>query len=126
EDINETLDRIFMVWVTEVRPRLTPTVIDGCGTSDPVETGILLGRLDLHIDNANAPIQFTFSDATPAASSDGRPYLLQTQVIQELLFLGVGGGVERKPSRLFGSLFVQDDENLLLWVHHPETLVPAG
>jgi hypothetical protein len=120
EGINETLDRIFMVWVTEVRPRLSPTVIDGCGTSDPVETGILLGRLDFQIDDAGTPIQFSFSDATPTSSYDQRPYLMQTQAIQELLFLGVGN--ERKPARLFGSLFVQDDESLVLWVHHPETL----
>jgi hypothetical protein len=124
EEINETLDRIFMVWVTEVRPRLAPAVIDGCGTADPLETGILLGRLDLTIDNANDPIAFVFGEDTPAFSYDERPYLLQTQLIQELLFLGVGN--ERKPARLFGSLFVQDEYNLVAWVHHPELLAVPG
>jgi hypothetical protein len=123
EGINETLDRIFMVWVSEVRPRLTPTVIDGCGTTDPIETGILLGQMDIEINDLNAPIQFEFSEPAPSTSHAERPYLLQTQVIQELLFLGVGN--ERKPSRLFGSLFIQNEERLVLWLHHPETLVLA-
>jgi hypothetical protein len=121
EDIAATLDRVLMPWVTQVRPRLTPTVLDGCGTADPVETGILLGRLDVTILNAEA-LTFDFETTPPATSLAGRPYLLQSQVIQELLFLGSGS--ERKPARLFGSLFVQDETTLVAWIHYPDRLAP--
>lgn len=97
QDLPQTLDRLFMIWVTEVRPRLAPAVIDGCGASDPVETGVLLGRIDLNLTDAAAPIQFDFGEeAAPAASHDDRPYLLQTQAIQELLTLG-NGDIEQLP-----------------------------
>lgn len=124
QDLPQTLDRLFMIWVTEVRPRLAPAVIDGCGASDPVETGVLLGRLDLNLTDAAAPIQFNFEAAAPTTSLDGRPYLMQTQAIQELLSLG--GGDERLPPREFATLSEYERQTLRLWIHHPEAIEPAN
>lgn len=124
QDLPQTLDRLFMIWVTEVRPRLAPAVIDGCGASDPVETGVLLGRLDLNLTDAAAPIQFNFEAAAPTTSLDGRPYLMQTQAIQELLSLG--GGDERLPPREFATLMEYERQTLRLWIHHPEAIEPAN
>ena len=83
ETAREALDRIFTVWTTEVRPLIAPDLIDP-GTS---EAGILLTTLDF--------IPATpFSTSNPAIVSYqepddiGRPYLLHTQLIQELLLLG--------------------------------------
>ena len=120
EGLRETLDRLFMIWVTEVRPRLAPAVIDGCGASDPVETGVLLGRLDLTLSDAAAPIQFDFGEeAAPAASHDGRPYLLQTQAIQELLFLGGDDDEEQLAEvKVFAVPSIEIEENTVfirLW-----------
>jgi len=87
----EALDRLFTVWITEVRPRLTPDLLDPHGTdSGPAETAILLARIDLAID-ASGDQPVVVGDPTPPVVSDeGRPYLLHTQLIQELLLLGGG------------------------------------
>ena len=95
-------------------------VIDGCGASDPVETGVLLGRLDLTLSDAAAPIQFDFGEeAAPAASHDGRPYLLQTQAIQELLFLGGDDDEEQLAEvKVFAVPSIEIEENTVfirLW-----------
>ncbi len=81
ETAHESLDRIFTVWVTEVRPRILPSLSDECGP--PTDAGILLGRIDFGLDNNGTNIpDLGVPDDT------GRPFLLHTQLVQELLFHG--------------------------------------
>jgi hypothetical protein len=56
-----------------------------------------------------------------AVDDSGRPYLLSTQAIQELMGLGGSGG-DARPQQPFATLHVRDTSALLLWVHHPEPL----
>jgi hypothetical protein len=125
----DALDRIFTVWVTELRPKpeLLPNLLDP-GTS---EAGILLARID-----------FTYAPDTKAITllgpspdntdADGRPFLLHTQLIQELLLLGSGGDVQviHEPSKVeheFATLQVGDGQTLRAWVHHPDIVaIPPG
>src|SRR5204863_4016884 len=91
--------RIFTVWVTDVRPQIAPDLIDpsvGSGTTMS-EAGILLARLDVTIGtpfDADAPRILAFDPPL----DDGRPYLLHTQLIQELLFLGHGDVLAAPPA----------------------------
>src|SRR5205807_9629937 len=76
ETAHEALDRIFTVWVTEVRPRIQPSLSDQC--SPAMDAGILLARLDFGLANNNTDIvDLGVPDDT------GRPFLLHTQLIQE-------------------------------------------
>ncbi|MAS32883.1 MAG: hypothetical protein CL610_02675 [Anaerolineaceae bacterium] len=119
----DDLDDIFRIWVTEVRPRLEPDVI-ACGfDSDDVETGVLLAemRVMLDFDAAGNPV-VTIPDE--AVRDSGRPFLLGTQLIQELMMLGEGGSA--LPQREFATLNVRDNRSLMLWIHHPEPITMSG
>lgn len=124
ETAHTDLDDIFRVWVTEVRPRLQPDVI-ACGfEAEPVETGVLLAALDVQLDyDAVGNPVVTLPD--DVVDNTGRPYLLSTQVIQELMTLGGTGGMLR-PQHEFATLHVRDNQSLLLWIHHPEPINLAG
>src|SRR5262249_43096558 len=94
------LDRVFTVWVTEARPRLQPSLLDRCGTDgNPWDPAILLARIDFTPDDPFLPNRPAIIHADEP-SDDGRPYLLHTQLIQELLLLGEqeGGIVPAAPS----------------------------
>lgn len=121
----EDLDDIFRVWVTEVRPRLQPDVIE-CGFgADLAATGVLLAAISVRLAyNDGVPVVSLLDDGNGSDDS-GRPYLLSTQVIQEMLALG-GTGDTALPQHAFASLTVRDAQSLLLWVHHPELLLLAG
>ncbi|HXH78126.1 hypothetical protein [Nocardioides sp.] len=83
-----TLDRLLTVWVTRVRPGpadgLTPDLIEPDPASDPA---ILLATITFE------PAQ-PFDSAAPEIVScedpvdEGRPFLLHTQLVQELRWLG--------------------------------------
>lgn len=119
ETAHEALDRIFTVWVTEVRPRIQPSLSDQC--SPAMDPGILLARIDFGLANNNTDVvDLGVPDDT------GRPFLLHTQLIQELLFHGTGI-VEQKQEREFATLEVRNAQTLRFWVHHPDVLVfPPG
>ena len=90
-DLREALDRIFTVWVTEVRPRFAPPLTEPDGGDPPAEAAVLLATLRFvpadPFDNA-APAITEFQPA----DDTGRPYLLHTQLLQELIALGWRGG----------------------------------
>jgi hypothetical protein len=122
---HQDLDDIFRVWVTEVRPRLQPDVIE-CGFgAEPGETGVLLAALNVQLafTEAGAPI-VTLLGETDLVDNTGRPYLLATQVIQELMARGGIGGAGS--AQEFATLSIRDERTLLLWVHHPEMLNLSG
>ena len=126
ETARANLDDIFRVWVTEVRPRLQPDVI-ACGLeTEPIETGVLLAALEVQLDyDADDRPLVTLFDTEPAVDDTQRPYLLSTQLIQQLLLPG-GSGSGMRPQHEFATLHVRDNQSLLLWVHHPEPLNLAG
>jgi len=123
----DALDRIFTVWVTEVRPELLPNLLDP-GTS---EAGILLARIDFTYDSTSKAIML-LGPSPDNTDADGRPFLLHTQLIQELLLLGSGGDVQviHEPSKVereFATLQVRDGQTLRAWVHHPDIVtIPPG
>ncbi|MFL6107558.1 MAG: hypothetical protein ACJ716_05735 [Marmoricola sp.] len=88
------LDRIFTVWVTQVRPGLVPDLIDPEADSDP---DILLSTITF------TPVS-PFDPAAPRIAScedpddEGRPYLLATELIQELRWLSGGGDAPTPPA----------------------------
>lgn len=76
------LDRILTVWVTQVRPGLHPDLVEPEAAFDPA---ILLSTVTF------TPAE-PFKTAAPVITActtddDGRPYLLHTQLIQELHWL---------------------------------------
>jgi hypothetical protein len=87
DDAADALDRILTVWVTQVRPGIVPDLAAPEATS---EAAILL-----------ATITFTpaspFDPAAPTIAScqdpdpEGRPYLLHTELIQEVRTTSAGG-----------------------------------
>jgi hypothetical protein len=87
-DASAALDRILTAWVTQVRPEIEPDLATPEATSEPA---ILL-----------ATVTFTpaspFDPAAPTIAScqdpdpTGRPYLLHTELIQEVRTTATGGG----------------------------------
>jgi len=109
------LDRIFTVWVTEVRPKLPPDLVDAQAAPADQEAGILLARIDFQPEdpfNANKPVVIHAEEPEDA----GRPFLLSTQVLQELV---AAGGSDSHPPREFATLQTRTDRTLQAWIHHP-------
>ena len=126
EGAREALDRIFTVWVTEVRPAITgqADLIDPALT-DGVDPAILLACIDFQ-----PAADFSVDDpeiSTAEVSDIGRPFLLHTQLIQELLLLGGGGdAAAAKEIRLFASLEMRGPKTLWVWLHHGQPLDFVG
>lgn len=125
ETAREALDRVFTVWVTEVRPTIQgqADLIDP-GSDTDVEAGILLACIDFTPAAAfdvNAP-------KIDAATVDdgGRPFLLHTQLIQELLLLGGQQQEAAKELHEFATLQVHGSHELWAWLHHPAALEFVG
>lgn len=125
ETAQEALDRIFRVWVTEVRPRIPPDLSDPSNAvgGTPFESAVLLSCFDL------APA-VPFSSSNPEITSfgpaddTGRPFLLHTQLIQELRILH-DGELGSEPQREFASLQMETAHRVLAWIHHPTGLTLA-
>lgn len=125
QDSRRALDRIFTVWVTEVRPTLAPDLLD----TDGEETTILLATLQrIQADEGEE----TESDDSVVGgwrvTDEGRPYLLNTQVIQSLLLLGgsaaqTGGkGIVREFVTVDTAIVPRGQRLMLrLWIHADET-----
>lgn len=78
------LDRIFTVWVTRVRPFLAPDLIEPEAASDPA---ILLAEITFVPTSPFDPAAPTLESCEDPVE-DARPYLLATELIQELRWLG--------------------------------------
>jgi hypothetical protein len=104
-DLRVTLDRIFAVWVTEVRPRFAPPLtepnaggppaVPNAG-EPPAEPGILLATLRFTAADPFDTAAPVITQADPADDT-GRPFLLHTQLLQELVALGWRGGAAAAP-----------------------------
>ncbi len=127
------LDRIFTTWVTEVRPKLLPSLLDPAQAGTKAQPDILLAHIDFTLDD-------DWDDKDPKIEEDGfdppdnsgRPYLLPTQAVQEMLLLGhresqqVDGGGDALPVREFATIQVRNSHTLYAWVHHPRRLEIEG
>ena len=120
-----TLDRIFAVWVTEVRPAIVgqADLIDPA-LSDGVDPAVLLACIDFLPAEGFDPTDPEIAEA--AVSDIGRPFLLHTQLIQELLLLGGGDATALKEIRPFATLEVRGPKTLWLWLHHDQPLDFVG
>ena len=125
ETARQALDRIFTVWVTEVRPRIEEQVdLLDPGSDRDVEAGILLACIDFAPGAAFDPASPKVDEAI--VSDVGRPFLLHSQLVQELTLLGGSETIAGKSQREFATLEVRGTHTLWLWLHHPEPLEFTG
>lgn len=110
----DALDRIFILWATRVRPRLRPELSDPAGGGSPNAPGVVLARIDF-VGSAPFIDESSLSDA---ADNSVRPFLLHTQLMQELLLLGDHEDVQQEFATLeaFGTRVVH------AWVHYSGAL----
>ncbi len=85
EDAPEFLRAAFLVWVTEVRPRLAANST-GCGCNGPDEKCVLLAELTFQVSTLWQVV------GAVAVDESHRPYLLESRLLQEWLLNQVGGG----------------------------------
>ena len=90
-DARAALDRLLTIWVTEVRPTLTPDLIAPEGDPAVLLSTITVVPAQPFATDAPAIVEFGEPD------DEGRPYLAPTQLIQELVLMGgsttfIGGG----------------------------------
>jgi hypothetical protein len=121
QEVDALLDDIFSYWVAEVRPALRPDLISPStpisSEADPPVPDILLARIDLVVPDEGAPLL-----ENAEVDNSIRPYLLHTQLIQELFDIPdlAGEGSEAapdKPVRAFATLEDVGPRALLLWLH---------
>ena len=114
----EALDRIFAVWVTEVRPRLHPDLLNPDGNVAADNPVILLAGIDLALQKGtatNSPWQISSAQL----GDEQRPFLLNTQLMQETILQSK----QPEPEREFATFQVRDDHTLRLWVHYPDPVL---
>jgi hypothetical protein len=119
ETAGEALDRIFTVWVTRVRPMLSPGLTQPAEEPDP---SILLATIGFTLGpQISSPGTHTVIASCSAPDDEGRPYVLHTRLIQELLLLG-GGEITTPaiPAELATLTSAFDDQGRLVltaWFH---------
>jgi hypothetical protein len=96
-EIVEYLHAAFLVWVTEVRPALLPPGW-GCAEGAPDEGCILLATLSFPTTAGGTGPVVDGDAAAVDVDPSGRPILLHTQLLQELMLAGAatgaGGGAQ--------------------------------
>ena len=120
-------DRILTVWVTQVRPQLAPDLT----APDPAwDAAVLLSAITFTPQlpfPAGGSVIVSYSDP----DDTGRPYLLHTELIQELRLGGQAGVAPPAPVQEAVTLSSTVDSNgeptLSAWFHLPEpvSLPPA-
>lgn len=124
--VEDLLNDIFTYWVTEVRPTLGPDLIDPDAPenadADPPAAEILLARVDFILPDTD-PLELD----DIAIDNTTRPYLLHTQLIQELYdfpdLAGEGGAAA--PARELREWVTIADTSpriLRLWFHIDQDL----
>ena len=125
--VESLLNDIFTYWVTEVRPTLSPDLIDPdvpkTADGEPPAPEILLARVDLTIPE-DGQVQMEGI----AVENGTRPYLLNMQLIQELFDIPeVAGesGEGRPPQDVRAFATIEDISTRLLnlWLHLGENLI---
>lgn len=124
--VEQLLDDIFSYWLTEVRPTLQPDLIEpqlpANAGEEPPPAEILLAQIDLAI-----PEDEGLQLEGIAVDNSTRPYLLHTQLIQELFDVPemAGEGGEPAPPqdvRAFATVEDISPRLLSLWLHIGENL----
>ncbi len=118
--VEDLLDDIFTYWVTTVRPALDPDLIDPAAPENagapPPPAEILLARIDLTLPAGQA---LTPDDVV--VDNSVRPYLLHTQLIQELFdvpdLAGEGGAAPTKALAEWATIADVGPRGLALWLH---------
>jgi hypothetical protein len=125
ETAAEALDRIFTVWVTQVRPFFSPdlTTPEAAQPSGPDGTEeILLSTIRFLAADPFDPLAPAIT-AFDAPDDEGRPYLLHTRLIQELRSLREAGQVVVRPRELVTlapSVSASGQLSLDAWFHLPQ------
>jgi hypothetical protein len=124
ETAADALDRIFTVWVTQVRPFFEPdlTTPEHTNPSGPDSTQeILLSTIRFQAADPFDPLDPAIT-AFEAPDDQGRPYLLHTGLIQELRALREADQVAVRPRELVTLAPSVDGNGLLTldaWFHLP-------
>jgi hypothetical protein len=94
DEVRRYLGAAFRIWVTEVRPALLPRT---CAEGDPSSGGIQLAHLTFPLMPGEATTVVAGDAAVVALDESERPYVLHTQLLQELMLNGAatGTGVNR-------------------------------
>jgi hypothetical protein len=122
ETAADALDRIFTVWVTQVRPFLEPDLTTpGAPNPSGLEgtDAILLSTIHCLVADPFDPLNPRISSFEPP-DDKGRPYLLHTRLIQELRSLREAGQVVVRPQELVTLAPSVDPSGLLTldaWFH---------
>lgn len=127
QEVQPLLEAIFTYWVTSVRPTLTPDLITpaqpATAGAEPPAAEILLARIDLTLgENGLPPLAEIIVD------NSIRPYLLHTQLIQELFTIpdlaGTGGtDAADKPVLAFAIIEDVSAQILSLWLRVANNVV---
>lgn len=131
ETAADAMDRILTVWVTQVRPQLAPDLTQPGTAWDPA---VLLSTL---VFTPASPFVTSTPviDACADPDDTGRPYLLHTQLIQELRPAGSSGAVAAPLPEELVTLSASADVNgvatMTAWFHLgpvslPTTISVAG
>lgn len=141
ETAAEALDRILTVWTTRVRPQLSPELTAPAGSTDPA---VLLATIRFTLapgDLPSEPVAGADPEILWCADPDdeGRPYLLHTQLIQEMRRPQTAGApAPSNPPAPIGhpvhlaTMTIENDPVRgpvpAVWFHldRPVSLVPAG
>jgi hypothetical protein len=127
ETAADALDRIFTVWVTQVRPQLLPALTSPDASSDP---SILLAAITFVPASPFVPAAPQLLSCDDPDDAD-RPYLLHTRLIQELQRLGAAAAKPPAPPQQLVTLEAVVDVNGVLQAsavfHKPVRLTtPVG
>jgi hypothetical protein len=118
ETAADALDRIFTIWVTQVRPQLAPDLTQPSESSDPA---ILLASITFTLGPVTLPPTAEPALATCDPPDDhGRPYVLHTRLIQELRLLAESATPTEQPLELATLTSDVDDQRRLIltaWFH---------
>ena len=87
EDVEYYLREAFRVWTTEVRPNLLPNG-GNCASGPPQEECILLTSVQFPVRAAAETLLVDGDHSVVELDETDRPYLLHTQLLQELLLNG--------------------------------------
>jgi hypothetical protein len=120
ETASEALDRIYTVWVTRVRPLLAPALTEPAQEPDP---SILLAAIDFTIGSPSAAPPHPVIASCAAPDDEGRPYVLHTRLMQELLLPGAGAVGPAAAVELATLTSAVDDQGRLVltsWFHLDE------
>ena len=125
-EIESWIEAAMRAWVTRVRPTLQPAG-RGCADGPAGEACIALARLEIPVRMTDAGAPVVDGDAAVVAVEEaGRPLLLHTQLIQELLVnggaTGAGAGV-REHADLLG---LAADDHLQYLRVAPRDSLPGG